>query len=97
MTKALDYFDPAEKTGGDLSAALKPVQADSLVISFTSDWRFAPARSREIVRALHDNDLNVSYAEIEAAHGHDTFLMKIPQYLDVFEAYMERVGPEKRP
>jgi homoserine O-acetyltransferase len=97
MTKALDYFDPAEKTGGDLSAALKPAEADFLVISFTSDWRFAPARSREIVKALHDNDLNVSYAEIEAAHGHDTFLMKIPQYLDVFQAYMERVGPRKRP
>jgi homoserine O-acetyltransferase len=97
MTKALDYFDPAEKTGGDLSAALKPAVADFLVISFTSDWRFAPARSREIVRALHDNDLNVSYAEIDAAHGHDAFLMKIPQYLDVFQAYMERVGPRPQP
>ncbi len=91
MTKALDYFDPAALTGGDLAAAFKPVTADSLVISFTSDWRFAPARSREIVKALHDNDLNVSYAEIKAHHGHDAFLMKIPQYLDVFGAYMERI------
>lgn len=92
MTKALDYFDPAAATGGDLSAALKNVKADFLVISFTSDWRFAPYRSREIVRALHDNDLNVSYAEVESHQGHDAFLLKIPQYLDVFTAYMDRVA-----
>ena len=92
MTKALDYFDPAAATGGDLSAALKDVKADFLVISFTSDWRFAPYRSREIVRALHDNDLNVSYAEVESHQGHDAFLLKIPQYLDVFTAYMDRVA-----
>ncbi len=92
MTKALDYFDPADKTGGDLSEALRPAKADFLVVSFTSDWRFAPARSREIVKALHDNDLNVSYAEIKAHHGHDAFLMKISQYQDTFRAYMERVA-----
>ena len=91
MTKALDYFDPASKTGGDLSAAFKPACADFLVISFTSDWRFAPARSREIVKALHDNDLNVSYAEIKAHHGHDAFLMKIPHYFTVLQTYMGRV------
>ena len=92
MTKALDYFDPAERTGGDLARALAPARADFLVVSFTSDWRFAPARSREIVKALHDNDLNVSYAEIRAAQGHDAFLMRIPQYLEVFGAYMNRVA-----
>ncbi len=92
MTKVLDYFDPAEKTGGDLSRAFKPAQADFLILSFTSDWRFAPARSREIVKALHDNDLNVSYAEIKAHHGHDAFLIKIPQYLDVLGTYMNRVA-----
>ncbi len=92
MTKALDYFDPAAKAGGVLSSALKGVNADFMVISFTSDWRFAPYRSREIVRALHDNDLNVSYAEVESHQGHDAFLLKIPQYLDVFTAYMDRVA-----
>ena len=91
MTKALDYFDPAADYGGDLSQALGGAQADFLVLSFTSDWRFAPARSREIVKALHDNDLNVSYAEIKARHGHDAFLMRNPQYFDVFAAYMERI------
>jgi len=92
MTKVLDYFDPAGAADGDLSRALAGVLADFLVISFTSDWRFAPARSREIVKALHDNDLNVSYAEITAHHGHDAFLMRIPRYLEVLGAYMERVA-----
>ena len=91
MTKALDYFDPAAATDGNLTAALSPARASFLVLSFTSDWRFAPARSREIVKALHDNRLRVSYAEIRDHHGHDTFLMRIPLYLEVLEAYLERV------
>jgi homoserine O-acetyltransferase len=94
MTKVLDYFDPAEPFAGNLAAAMKPASADFMVISFTSDWRFAPSRAREIVKALHDNDLNVSYAEITANEGHDAFLMKIPHYLEVFGAYMDRVAIE---
>jgi len=90
MTKALDYFDPAGGAGGDLARALRGVKADTLVLAFTSDWRFAPARSREIVKALHDNDLNVSYAEITASHGHDAFLMRIPRYVDILTDYMNR-------
>ncbi len=92
MTKALDYFDPAGESGGNLAQALRGIKADTLVLSFTSDWRFAPARSREIVKALHDNDLNVSYAEITASHGHDAFLMRIPRYVDILTAYMDRVA-----
>ena len=94
MTKALDYFDPAATTDHDLTAALKGVKADFLVLSFTSDWRFSSARSREIVRSLLDNDLNVSYAEIEAHHGHDAFLMPIPRYMAIFGAYMDRIAQE---
>jgi homoserine O-acetyltransferase len=94
MTKALDYFDPAGEHGGNLSLALEKARADFLVMSFTSDWRFSPARSLEIVKALHDNDLNVSYAEITSHHGHDAFLLGLPQYLDVFGAYMDRVARE---
>ena len=94
MTKALDYFDPAAAVAGDLTAVLAKVSADFFVLSFTSDWRFSPQRSHEIVRALHDNDLNVSYAEIESHHGHDAFLLALPQYLSVFSAYMERVAGE---
>lgn len=94
MTKALDYFDPAAAHGGDLSAALAHVQAHFMVISFTSDWRFSPERSREIVKALLDGDKSVSYAEVEANHGHDAFLIPIPHYFDVFRSYMNRVAEE---
>ena len=94
ITKVLDYFDPAASHGGNLTKAIAKAKADFLVVSFTSDWRFAPSRSREIVKAIHDNDLNVSYAEIKASQGHDAFLMKIPHYLDVVSAYMDRVANE---
>jgi homoserine O-acetyltransferase len=71
---------------------MRPAQADFLVISFTSDWRFAPGRSREIVKALLDNDRRVSYAEITAAHGHDAFLMPDPHYHALVRAYMSNVA-----
>ena len=91
MTRALDYFDPAATTGGDLSAALNKVQAEFLVVSFTSDWRFSPARSREIVKALLENERRVSYAELTAQHGHDAFLMPDPHYHAIIHAYMDRI------
>lgn len=91
MTRALDYFDPAFAHGGDLSAALAQVTADFLVVSFTSDWRFSPARSREIVKALLDNELSVSYAEVTAAHGHDAFLMPDAHYHNIMRAYFAKI------
>ena len=91
MTRALDYFDPALEYGGDLSAALAQVTADFLVVSFTSDWRFSPARSREIVKALLDNELSVSYAEVTAAHGHDAFLMPDAHYHNIMRAYFAKI------
>ena len=94
ITKALDYFDPALATGGDLAQALAPATCRFLVVAFTTDWRFAPARSREIVKALVDDDRDVSYAEIVAAHGHDAFLLDDPQYLAVVRAYCERIAAE---
>ncbi len=94
MTKALDYFDPAAPYGHDLAKALEPAQVPFLILSFTSDWRFAPSRSREIVRALLECKKDVCYAEIEADHGHDAFLMPIPQYLAVLGTYMQRVANE---
>lgn len=97
MTKALDYFDPASEHDGDLSAAMAGVQASFFVASFTSDWRFAPDRSREIVKALLDGDKTVCYAEIEANHGHDAFLIPIPHYMQVFGSYMQRVAREIAP
>ncbi len=91
ITKALDYFDPAAAYGGNLSTALKQASAGFLVVSFTSDWRFAPARSREIVKALLDNGLDASYAEIDAPHGHDAFLMEDPRYHNVIRAYFANI------
>ena len=91
ITKALDYFDPARATGGDLAKALAPAQARFLVISFTTDWRFSPARAREIVKALVDNRRDVSYAEIVAPFGHDAFLLDTPQYHAVVRTYLSRI------
>ena len=91
MTRALDYFDPAAEFGGDLSQALARAKADFLVVSFTSDWRFSPERSREIVKALLDNELSVAYAELTAAHGHDAFLMPDKHYHDIVRAYLENI------
>jgi homoserine O-acetyltransferase/O-succinyltransferase len=91
ITRALDYFDPAAAHGDDLSAALSPARARFLVVSFTSDWRFSPGRSREIVKALLDNRLDVSYAEIDAPHGHDAFLLDDARYHALVRAYFDRI------
>jgi homoserine O-acetyltransferase len=91
ITKALDYFDPAAEYGGDLTKALARARAAFLVVSFTSDWRFSPARSRQILKALVDNRLDVSYAEIDAPHGHDAFLMDDPRYHELIRAYLNNI------
>ncbi len=97
MTKSLDYFDPAARFDNNLTAAFAQTQAKYLVVSFTSDWRFSPARSREIVRALTDANRDVSYVEIESELGHDSFLLKIPAYHKVLRAYFTRVAAESTP
>ncbi|MEB0138896.1 MULTISPECIES: homoserine O-succinyltransferase MetX [unclassified Undibacterium] len=94
ITKALDYFDPARHTGGDLQRALAQTAAKFLLVSFSTDWRFAPERSREIVRALVSNQRTVSYAEIDAPHGHDAFLLDDPRYLNLIAAYFARIATE---
>jgi homoserine O-acetyltransferase len=94
MTKALDYFDPAHAFNDDLTETVSHIQAKSLIMSFTSDWRFSPARSLEIVNALLAAGKPVTYAEIEANQGHDAFLMPIPRYLEVFQTYMRQVAEE---
>ncbi|MGB5081035.1 MAG: homoserine O-acetyltransferase [Burkholderiales bacterium] len=91
ITRALDYFDPAAAHGDDLSVALAPARARFLVVSFTSDWRFSPERSREIVKALLDNRLDVSYAEIDAPHGHDAFLLDDARYHALVRAYFDGI------
>ena len=94
ITKALDYFDPALEHGGDLAKALQSVVAGMLVVSFTTDWRFSPERSREIVHALIKNRAPVTYAEIDAPHGHDAFLLDDARYHRLVAAYFERVHRE---
>jgi homoserine O-acetyltransferase/O-succinyltransferase len=91
ITRALDYFDPAAGHGGDLSRALAAARARFLVVSFPSDWRFAPARSREIVKGLLDNRLDAAYAEIEAPHGHDAFLLDDARYHALVRAWFDNI------
>ncbi len=97
ITRALDYFDPALDHGGDLSRTFASATAKFLLVSFTTDWRFSPARAREIVKALLDNKLDVSYAEIDAPHGHDAFLLDDPRYHGVLRAYFQRIAAEGAP
>jgi homoserine O-acetyltransferase len=92
MTKALDYFDPAYEYEGNLAAALARATASFFVASFSTDWRFAPARSREIVFALLHNRLHVAYAEIECDAGHDSFLLDDPHYHALLRAYLENIA-----
>ncbi|QEA38583.1 homoserine O-acetyltransferase [Pistricoccus aurantiacus] len=94
MTKALDYFDPAASCGGDLAAALAPASCPFLVVSFTTDWRFPPARSKELVDALIRANKAVSYVNIDSPHGHDAFLLPEPRYRAVFAGFMQRIAAE---
>lgn len=94
ITKALDYFDPAREHGGSLAKALENTKAQYLIASFTTDWRFSPERSREIVEALLANRRKVSYAEIDAPHGHDAFLLEDARYMNIVRAYYERIWEE---
>jgi homoserine O-acetyltransferase len=94
ITRALDYFDPAKAYEHNLTKALASAKAQFLLVSFTTDWRFDPARSREMVQALVANQRDVSYAEIDAPHGHDAFLLEDPRYLSLVRAYFERISLE---
>ncbi|TCP19465.1 homoserine O-acetyltransferase MetX [Simplicispira metamorpha] len=94
ITRALDYFDPARAHGGNLTQALARATAKFLLVSFTTDWRFSPKRSREIVKALLDNRRDVSYAEIDAPHGHDAFLLDDARYMGVVSSYFDSIEKE---
>lgn len=102
ITRALDYFDPARAHNGDLARSLEAVKAKFLLVSFTTDWRFTPERSREIVQALLKNKRTVTYAEIDAPHGHDAFLLDDRRYHGVVQGYYDQIaeqlglGPRQR-
>lgn len=97
ITRALDYFDPARAHAGNLTRALARATARFLLVSFTTDWRFSPQRSREIVKALLDNRRSVSYAEIDAPHGHDAFLLDDARYMGVMCSYFDSIAKEVQP
>ena len=97
ITKALDYFDPARAFDGNLTKALADTKAEFFVASFTTDWRFSPERSREIVQALVCNRRRVTYAEIDAPHGHDAFLLEDARYMNMVRAYYERIWDSMAP
>ena len=94
ITRALDYFDPARTFGGSLTQALAAARSKFLLVSFVTDWRVAPARSREIVKALLDNQRDISYAEIDAPHGHDAFLLDDVRYHSVVRSYLDSLAAE---
>ena len=94
ITRALDYFDPAKPFDGNLAKALAVARAKFLLVSFKTDWRFTSARSRELVKALLQNERDVSYAEIDAPHGHDSFLLDDPRYMGVVRAYFDGIAKE---
>jgi len=94
MTKALDYFDPAKEFNDDLTATMAQIKAKCLVVSFSTDWRFSPERSNEIVNAMLNAGTDVTYAEIEAHQGHDAFLMPIARYIEIFQTYMQKIAAE---
>lgn len=91
MTKALDYFDPAAEYGNNLQAALAHTNTHFFVASFSTDWRFSPQRSQELVTALIGARKNVQYIEVESQHGHDAFLMEDEPYINAVRAYMRNI------
>lgn len=97
MTKALDYFDPAAAYGNSLTKALQNVEAKFFVASFSTDWRFAPERSQELVKALIAARKTVQYIEVQSQHGHDAFLMEDEAYIRAVDAYMKNIDKENRP
>ncbi len=94
MTKALDYFDPSVDYDGDLTKAFEHSDCSFLIMSFSTDWRFPPERSRELVNTLLRAKCDVSYLEIDADQGHDAFLMPIPRYISALSTYLGRVHEE---
>ncbi|WP_374694812.1 homoserine O-acetyltransferase [Snodgrassella alvi] len=94
MTKALDYFDPARDYDGNLVAAVSAIQARILIASFSSDWRFSPRRSQELLDALVAANKPVQYIALKSAHGHDAFLMEDADYQAAIRIYFNNIATE---
>lgn len=93
LTKALDYFDLEEE--GSLSSVFSRLKASFLILSFASDWLYPSYQSREMVKALKANDLDVSYLEINSSYGHDAFLLETEGQARIISHFLTRVQSEK--
>ncbi|NTV52804.1 MAG: homoserine O-acetyltransferase [Candidatus Firestonebacteria bacterium] len=92
LTKAMDYYDAAQDWGeGSLEKACRRVEAKTLVVSFSSDWLFPSYQSRELVKALRQNNKDVSYLEIESSYGHDAFLLESSTLQRVMESFLDNL------
>lgn len=92
ISKALDYFDLAPN--GDLAKAFRNIKASFLVISFTSDWLYPAYQSKEMVKALKTNDIDVSYCEVQSSYGHDAFLVEVEGQSRLISHYLARIQRE---
>ncbi len=88
ITKAIDYFDLTVETGS-LAKTFEKVKASHLVISFSADWLYPSYQSKEIVRALMLNGVDVTYCEIDSDYGHDAFLLDEGEISVVIKNYLD--------
>jgi homoserine O-acetyltransferase len=95
ITKAIDYFDLANGHRS-LVEALEPVQAEFLVVSFSSDWLYPTSGSKEIVRALQANGVPTTFIEIPNAYGHDAFLLPSEELADSVSSFLANVYRRER-
>lgn len=95
ITRAIDYFDVTDKTGGDMAKGLEKMKCKCLVVSFTSDWLFPPEQSREMVRGMLKNGLDVSYCNIESSYGHDAFLLEDDTLGRLVSNFLSNLEPDK--
>ncbi len=94
ITRAIDYFDVADKSNGDLAKGLLPIQCKTLVVSFSSDWLFPPEQSREMVRGMLKNGLDVTYCNIKSSYGHDAFLLEDDTLGRLISNFLANVKPK---
>ncbi len=94
ITRAIDYFDVADKSNGDLAKGLAPIQCKTLVVSFSSDWLFPPEQSREMVRGMLKNGLDVTYCNIKSSYGHDAFLLEDDTLGRLISNFLANVKPK---
>ena len=89
ITRAMDYFDLASQYDGVLAEAFRHTEARFCVISFSSDWLYPTSESRRIVHALNSVAADVSFVEIKSDNGHDSFLLREPEFWEVLSGFLD--------